>query len=100
MLKRVKHASGQPDITKLKFSAIMDVLDAGLHDSPLEVTLTEPPSDKTLRAEEAKRNWEVAAAKTKAMRDKSRDKIRAAERDLGAAELALEIEQKNRRGSD
>ena len=74
VLKRVKHARGQPDITKLKFSAIINVLDAGLQYSPLEVTLTEPPSDETLMAnsEHGKKlkGKEEAEAKAKALRDK------------------------------
>eukprot|EP01043_Picozoa_sp_COSAG02_P019426 COSAG02_NODE_934_length_15809_cov_59.853787_5_plen_1522_part_00 len=51
VLTRVRHSRGEPDITKLKFSAIVNVLEAGLQYSPLEVTLSEPAADETLAAQ-------------------------------------------------
>ena len=51
VLRRVRHSKGEPDISKLKFSAIVNVLEAGLQYSPLEVTLSEPASDETLAAQ-------------------------------------------------
>eukprot|EP01043_Picozoa_sp_COSAG02_P040551 COSAG02_NODE_3292_length_6997_cov_6.094955_1_plen_824_part_00 len=51
VLTRVRHSRGEPDITKLKFSAIVNVLEAGLQYSPLEVTLSEPAAEETLAAQ-------------------------------------------------
>lgn len=45
MLKRVKHAKGEPDISKLNFRDVVNLLKAGLQYSPLEITIEEAPPD-------------------------------------------------------
>jgi hypothetical protein len=77
VLSRVRHSKGEPDISKLKFSAIISVLEAGLQYSPLVVTLSEPAADETLAAQNDfvqanKQQAEDAEAQAKAAADKEK----------------------------